>query len=106
MSDFLAKAQMFLAQKWVPFLAITLPLFLLDQATKWWVLKTIPSDASIPVIPGFFNLVHVYNTGAAFGMGQNNNGFFLALSTIALIVLLILWMWGVFQELSRDSQCG
>ena len=42
------------------------------------------------VIPGFFTLVHVTNTGAAFGSFRNNNGFFIALSCVALVVVAIL----------------
>jgi signal peptidase II len=40
----------------------------LDQLTKFWVAQAIPRYAVIPVIPDFFNLVHVYNRGAAFGL--------------------------------------
>jgi signal peptidase II len=40
----------------------------LDQLTKFWVAQAIPQYAVIPVIPDFFNLVHVYNRGAAFGL--------------------------------------
>ncbi len=48
-------------------LLVTLPLYLLDQATKWLVLRHLALHETIPVT-GFFNLVHVTNTGAAFGM--------------------------------------
>ncbi|MCK6682519.1 MAG: signal peptidase II [Thermoanaerobaculia bacterium] len=40
---------------------------LLDQWTKLLVLDRIPLHDSVTVIPGFFNLTHVQNTGAAFG---------------------------------------
>lgn len=40
---------------------------LLDQYTKYWVLTHIPRFISITVIPNFFNLVNVRNSGAAFG---------------------------------------
>ncbi len=40
---------------------------LLDQYTKYWVVTTIPRFISITVIPDFFNLVNVHNSGAAFG---------------------------------------
>lgn len=40
---------------------------LLDQLTKWWVLQTLPVYRSIPVIPGFFDVVSLRNRGAAFG---------------------------------------
>ena len=69
-----------------------LPLFLLDQVTKWLVLRDIGFGAEIPVIPGFFSLVHVTNTGAAFGMLQGNNTFFIVLAAIALLVVVgLLW---------------
>ena len=33
----------------------------LDQLTKYWIAQAISKYAVIPVIPDFFNLVHVYN---------------------------------------------
>jgi len=41
---------------------------LLDQATKALVRMNLPLHGSVTVIPGFFDLTHVRNTGAAFGM--------------------------------------
>ena len=38
-----------------------------DQLTKALAQAYIPQNQSIPVIPGFFDLVHIYNRGAAFG---------------------------------------
>ena len=42
------------------------------------------------MIPDFFNLVNVTNTGAAFGSFKNNNTFFIVISSIALLVVLTL----------------
>jgi signal peptidase II len=39
----------------------------LDQLTKWLVRVEIPLHGSVVVIPDLLNLVHVRNTGAAFG---------------------------------------
>jgi signal peptidase II len=69
-------------------LFLALPLFLLDQLTKWLVLQDIGFGTEIPVIPGFFSLVHVTNTGAAFGMMQGNNTFFIILAVVALVVVV------------------
>jgi signal peptidase II len=69
------------------FLFLSLPLYALDQFSKFLVLRFIPPNRSLPLIPNFFDLVHVINTGAAFGSFKNNNGFFIALSFIALVVV-------------------
>jgi signal peptidase II len=71
-------------------LFLTLPLYALDQLTKWLILQQIPFDEFRVIIPEFFALVHVTNTGAAFGSFKNNNWFFVGLSTFALIFVLTL----------------
>ena len=40
----------------------------LDQVTKAAIRAALPLHDSITVIPGFFSLTHVRNTGAAFGI--------------------------------------
>ena len=40
----------------------------LDQVTKAAVVARIPLHAQVNVIPGLFDLTHVKNTGAAFGL--------------------------------------
>lgn len=45
----------------------------LDQITKFIILKTLPLYGSITVIPGFFDLTHIHNTGGAFGFLSGNS---------------------------------
>lgn len=52
-------------------MAISAVVIILDIWTKWLVLQRIDQHEAIPVIPNFFQLVHVRNTGAAFGIGAN-----------------------------------
>lgn len=40
----------------------------LDQLTKYLLVEAIPLNTGIAIIPGFFNLVHVHNTGGAFSL--------------------------------------
>ena len=47
---------------------ITLVVVVLDQATKAIVRQRFKLHESIEVIPGFFDLTRVHNTGAAFGL--------------------------------------
>ena len=79
-------------------LFVTLPLYLLDQVTKWLVLRFISTDEFVPVIPGFFYLVQVHNTGAAFGMLKDNNLFFMLLASAALILVAVFARWGAFAD--------
>lgn len=74
---------------------ITLPLYLLDQATKLLIYYKL--EAPIAVIPGFFNLVYVENTGAAFGLGKNNNFFFILLSCAVVPVVITGLIRGWFE---------
>jgi len=80
-------------------LLITLPLTVADQVTKWLVSWNISPDESLAVIPGILNLVQVHNTGAAFGMLKNQNVFFTALATFALVVIAVLARRGAFTGL-------
>jgi len=57
--------------KRVHFLILSAAVILLDLWTKSLVLSRIQLHEAIPVIPNFFQLVHVRNTGAAFGLGAN-----------------------------------
>ena len=65
----------------------------LDQLTKFQVQKHLPLYASREVLPGFFNLVHTLNKGAAFGF-LNDPGtswqtyFFIAVTALAVVIVL------------------
>ena len=81
-------------------LYLSLPLYLLDQATKLWIVLSFPDPRDpgvlprvIEVIPGFFNLVRVHNTGMAFGMFNGNpyaNWIFGAIGITAMTGILFL----------------
>lgn len=64
-----------------------------DQFTKWLVISSFAYNELRPVLPGFFNLTFLANTGAAFGMlaGENTmwrQVFFIGVAFFALIVLV------------------
>ena len=54
------------------------------------MLRFIHPDEPRTIIPDFFSLVNVTNTGAAFGSFRNNNAFFIVLSCVALVVVAVL----------------
>ncbi|MGI6100583.1 MAG: signal peptidase II [Kiritimatiellia bacterium] len=60
---------------------------LLDQLTKLWIRSSFAYGEQRVVIPGFFNLHHIHNTGAAWGMLA---GWRIPLIAFSLIMLLLL----------------
>ncbi len=71
-------------------LAVTVPLYVLDQLTKWATLEFIPLHHEVEIIPGLFNLVHVTNTGSAFGLMRGWFSFHVVFG--AVMAVIILWM--------------
>jgi len=62
----------------------------LDLISKWWIVRHLELHDPVVVIPGFFNLTLVRNSGVAFGMFQDSSSPYkpLILSCIALAALL------------------
>ncbi|WP_163336793.1 signal peptidase II [Desulfopila sp. IMCC35008] len=65
-----------------------------DQLSKQWVLNSFQLYEAREIIPGFFNLVYVTNTGAAFSMLAGVDApwrhyFFLTIGIIAVIGLTV-----------------
>jgi signal peptidase II len=66
----------------------------LDQFTKGWVMGAFQPGRSMSVIPGFFNLTYVQNTGIAFGM-MKGQGLLVALFVMALAIGAIFYARGL-----------
>jgi len=78
-------------------LVIATLVFIGDRVTKAVVDATIPEQATIPVVPHFFNLVHARNAGAAFGLFSNSPApwktFLLIGVSSALLLVVLAMMW-------------
>jgi signal peptidase II len=80
---------------WVLLIVGSCILFL-DQWSKYLVQQKLTLYHRVEVVPGFFNLVHVTNTGGAFGIFGGERGgigsiLFIVVSLIAIGTLLILF---------------
>jgi signal peptidase II len=84
-------------------LFISLPLYALDQLTKQLVLRFVSQWDARTVVPDFFTLVNVTNTGAAFGSFKGNNAFFVVISIIALVVVTVLLLRHQRPDAWRDA---
>lgn len=82
---------------------VSFPLFLLDFATKEWIVRHFvpPGEKmdGIQVIPGFFDIVRLHNRGVAFGVGHEGthaNWMFGGISLAAVGLLLFMWRKNTF----------
>jgi signal peptidase II len=75
-------------------IALAIGIFAVDQLTKLWIAAKLPypsyGSSGIDVIDGFFYLVHVGNTGAAWSMFTGRS---LLLGLIAASTLVAIFIW-------------
>ncbi len=87
-----SKMQRTLAYRWL--WACALLAFGLDQGSKLWIAARFPLRGfhlhEVTVVPGFFYLVHVGNTGAAWSMF---NGQSTLLAVVAIGTLAAIFFW-------------
>ena len=82
--------------RWIH-LVIAVAAVLLDRVTKVIIEHTLPSNDAITVIPGFFQITHVHNRGAAFGLfaestSEWRTALLVGFSAVALaVVAYLLW---------------
>ncbi|MCD8023067.1 MAG: signal peptidase II [Lachnospiraceae bacterium] len=61
---------------------VTLSLIVVDQFTKYLAETTLAGTSGISMIPGVFEFYYLENTGAAFGMLDNRQIFFVAIAFV------------------------
>ncbi len=85
-------------------LLLSLPLYLLDQWSKLWIVGRFELYADqMEVIPGIFWLHHAANTGVAFGLFNGTeyaNYAFGAISLTALVLITVFYRKGAFPGLA------
>lgn len=78
-------------------LLLVVPCYALDQWTKWLICRNVEIGTGFNVVPGFFDIIHIRNTGAAFSMLQGlpaayRTYFFLGVTIVALVAIFaIFW---------------
>ena len=91
-------------------LLLSLPLYILDQWSKLYIVKHYELNAhESTIIDGFFWVHHTANTGVAFGMGNGewwSNWVFGAISLTAAVAITIMWKKGVFPGAMSRTAAG
>ena len=85
----------FSTQNLIHFLLVT-GIVVVDQLTKYLSNTLLPYAQAQPVVPGFFDLLLVYNRGAAFSFLDDAGGWqrwALALVSLLVSIVIALWLW-------------
>lgn len=83
-------------RKYTIFTLVSVVVVALDQLTKWWIRTNLELwRDSVDVIPGFFELVHYQNTGAAFGVMQDDPDAMkkFAVFTVVALTIMLVMVW-------------
>jgi signal peptidase II len=81
---------------------VSIAVLLLDQATKFFIDRTMEIHSSITVVENFFNITYIRNKGAAFGFLSETSfrlPFFIFISIIAVVVII-----GIFRKLRPEQK--
>ncbi len=71
---------------------------ILDQASKWLIVKELPVGGGFTLIPGILDIHYVQNTGAAWSMFSDST---MGLAIFSLVMLAVLGFW--FGRTPRDK---
>jgi len=79
------------------YLLVAVGIFLADRVSKWTVMHTLMLGETRRIVPGLFNLTHLRNRGAAFGLFADAEStvvvFFLIAFSVAALVLVLVLLW-------------
>ena len=70
---------------------------IIDQLTKFFIVKYVPLHDTVPVVSGLFNIIHIKNPGGAFGLLANlspgmRTFIFLFISSLAVGLILYFYL--------------
>ncbi len=70
---------------------------MIDQLTKFFIVKHLPLHDMVPVVSGLFNIIHIKNPGGAFGLLANlapgmRTFIFLFISSLAVGLILYFYL--------------
>ncbi|TLS52511.1 signal peptidase II [Paenibacillus antri] len=71
--------------------------FAVDQILKWNVATYMDIGQKIPLISGFIQLTSHRNRGAAFGILQNQRLFFIIVTTVVLIGIIV-YLYKIYRK--------
>ena len=76
----------------------------LDQISKYFVCKLIPLYSKIEVIAGFFNIIHIRNSGVAFGLFKRFGSEYRLASMLLVSAIAVFLIFFLVSQLKRGCE--
>ncbi|MEG6522162.1 signal peptidase II [Desulfotomaculum sp. 1211_IL3151] len=77
----------------IRFFLVLLVTLVIDQLSKYIVIKNMLLGESIPLVTGIFHLTYIQNPGAAFGMLAGKTWFFVVVTLLVLGAMAFGYRW-------------
>lgn len=90
-------------RRWAVAVAVAVLILVVDQLSKYWAVSTLTDHAPIRVLGDFLSFQLLYNSGAAFSIGEGSTWVFTVVAAVAVVVLARLagrvrsaaWAWSL-----------
>ncbi|MCM2279110.1 MAG: signal peptidase II [Oligoflexia bacterium] len=92
------------SRKYFILLLLAVGIGVLDQATKWLVLRNFHLHESVHLVPGFFSLTYIRNTGAAFGILADADAAFRVPFFVVFPLIALLAIGAIFHKLGEKDR--
>ncbi len=74
-----------------------------DQLTKWWIIATFDPLETRAIIPGFFDLTYITNTGAAFGLFAGEQTLWRQVFFVGVVALALVALYFAYKNLKDQG---
>lgn len=92
-----------LLSRWqIPLFSVAF-LVISDQLTKWEIEKHFAIGESMVIIPGFFNLAHIQNRGAAFGFLADIDSVWIGRGFGLIAIMAIIFIFFVYRSIPKQD---
>lgn len=76
----------------------------LDQLTKYLICKLVPIYSRVEVIKGFFSIIHIRNSGVAFGLFKRFGNDYRLISMLIVSFIIVFLIFFLVSQLRKGLQ--
>ena len=90
-------------KKYLTVVLVALLVVFLDQITKYMVCQLVPIHSSVQILTDFLSIIHVRNSGIAFGMMKSFGAEYRIFSLAAVVGVTVFLLIFIFSQVKKSS---